>query len=466
MASIVQRGKNSYRITVSEGYTPEGKKAARHKTVIVPEKMTARQRDKFVKEQAYEFEKAVKSGTYYDGGGLTFGQYAAQWLERAEKNLSPSTLHTYRIRVQKRLIPALGHIKLVDLRRTQLRSFYESLADEGQRLDTYYFAGAELLRLIEGAKPATAKEMGVDPQTLRKMKAGKRIKPHIADKVSIYFGISKSVLFEADTSDNKLSLNTINHIFDLVSSILTAAVEDELIPKSPQPKAPKTTRPKRTHYDEEQLRVLLAVFDNEPLMYRAMGYLLVDSGIRRGELTGLKWENVDLKANTIFISEQRQYTPSHGEFTRPPKTESGTRLISVSPTVISIMRELRKNQFENRLKLGNAWFDSDYVFRHDDGKPIAPNKPYRWLRALIAKHSLPHLTVHGLRHTNASVLADRGYEGIALSSRLGHANLNVTNAVYLHEMKAKKKVGANIMEGFYTEKPESAPNTELRGISS
>jgi integrase len=397
---------------------------------------------------------------------LTFGEYATQWLESAQKTLAQSTVNNYKLRITKRLIPALGHIKLVDLRRVHLKNFYESLADEGQRLDVYYTASDELLRLLEGAKPALAREIGIDTKTFDRIRTGKRTKPPTADKVSAYYGISKDVLFEVDTSDNKLALNTINHIYDLVSSILTAAVEDELIPKSPQPKAPKTTRPKRTYYDEQELRVLLEIFDREPIMSKAMGYLLVDTGIRRSELTGLKWANVDFKAGTVYISEQRQYTALHGEFTRPPKTESGTRLISVSPTIMAIMRELRRGQLENRLKLGDAWHENDYVFKNEDGKPVAPNRPYQWLKALVKKHGLPHITVHGLRHTNATLMVGRGYGLEATGSRLGHGDKSTTGKVYVHELKAMKEVAANILEDFYSEKPDSTPSSTLRGKTS
>ena len=163
---------------------------------------------------------------------------------------------------------------------------------------------------------------------------------------------------------------------------------------------------------------------------------------------------MDFENDTVFIKEQRQQVRQYGEIIKDPKTESGTRLISVSPLIMDILRKLRVHQFENRLKLGTAWIDNDYVFKHSDGKPIYALRPNQWLTALLKKHNLPKVTVHGLRHTNASIMRDRGFDAVALSGRLGHADPNVTNAVYLHEMKEKKKVAANIMQDFYGQTPE------------
>jgi integrase len=222
---------------------------------------------------------------------------------------------------------------------------------------------------------------------------------YLADRISAYYGVKRDVLFCVDTRNNKLSLNTINHHYDLVGSILTAAIDDELIEKNPQPKAPKVTKPKRSTYnDEEQIRALLKAFDDEPIMYRAMGYLFLDTGIRSSELTGLKWECVDFENNTVFIMEQRQHVQRYGEIIKDPKTESGTRLVSVAPTVMAILRQLRVHQWENRLKMGSAWVENDYVFKHFDGKPIFAKRPYQWLTALLKKHGLSKLTVPGLRH--------------------------------------------------------------------
>jgi integrase len=164
---------------------------------------------------------------------------------------------------------------------------------------------------------------------------------------------------------------------------------------------------------------------------------------------------VDFKKNTVFIKWQRQHLPKEGEVIKEPKSKAGTRLIGVSPTVMTLLKMLRKNQFENRLKFGTAWVDNDYVFKHDDGTPIYPNRPHRWLTDLLKKHGLPKLTVHGIRHTSATHISDMGVSDKALSSRLGHANLNVIYAVYVHELKSQKNVAANIMEDFYTKKSQN-----------
>ena len=139
MASIEKRSNGSYRITVSTGYDINGKKLRKHKTISLPDNMTERQREKEVQKQAVLFEQQVENGTYLDGEKITFEEFSEKWLtDYAEKQLAPGTLKPYRTRLRKRIIPAIGHIKLSKLQPHHLMVFYNNLTESGVRLDAYY----------------------------------------------------------------------------------------------------------------------------------------------------------------------------------------------------------------------------------------------------------------------------------------------------------------------------------------
>ena len=155
MASIEKRG-NSYRIVVSTGYNTSGKKIRKSMTWTPGPDMTVRQIEKELQRQAVLFEREVESGTYLDGSQLTFAQFTQRWLkDYAEKRLAPGTLNPYKMRLEKRIIPAIGHIKLSKLQPHHLMEFYNNLSEGGLRLDAHYTPTKTLLRALERRPPRT-----------------------------------------------------------------------------------------------------------------------------------------------------------------------------------------------------------------------------------------------------------------------------------------------------------------------
>ena len=181
-----------------------------------------------------------------------------------------------------------------------------------------------------------------------------------------------------------------------------------------------------------------------------MVYLSVDIGLRRGELTGLTWNDIDFKTGQISINKQRHYVVGYGTIKDKPKTEAGTRVVTASQTVINLLKQYRNYQIQQRLKLGTAWKNEPYVFVLDDGTPISPNLPYKWFIAFLDKHNLPKITFHQLRHTNASILIASGEDVVTVSSRLGHADKSITLNTYSHLIKSKEAQVANKMDEFYS----------------
>ncbi len=199
----------------------------------------------------------------------------------------------------------------------------------------------------------------------------------------------------------------------------------------------------------EQLSYMLNVLKDEPLMYMAMIYLSIDIGLRKGELTGLIWDDINFEKSQVNINKQRHYVTGYGTFECAPKTAAGTRTVTASKTVMGLLKQYRNYQLEQRLKLGTAWKNEPYVFLNEEGSAISPNLPYKWFVRFLERHNLPKITFHQLRHTNASILISSGEDIVTLSGRLGHADKNITLNTYSHIIKSKETQAANRMEEVY-----------------
>lgn len=171
--------------------------------------------------------------------------------------------------------------------------------------------------------------------------------------------------------------------------------------------------------------------------------------VRRGELTGLTWNDIDFKNSQISINKQRHYVVGYGTIKDKPKTEAGVRTVTASKTVMNLLKQYRNQQLEQKLKLGTAWQNEPYVFVLDDGTPISPNLPYKWFVNFLERHNLPKITFHQLRHTNASILIASGEDVVTVSGRLGHSDKSITLNTYSHIIQSREMQVANKMDEFY-----------------
>ena len=459
MASIEKRSDNTYRITVSCGYDSLGKKLRKSKTVTIPENMTEKQREKELNKQAVLFEKQVEDGTYLDGSKVTFAQFTEKWIkEYAEKQLSLGTFKTYLTRIEKRIIPAIGHIKLAKLQPHHLIEFYNNISEGGIRLDTRCKPTAELVKILEAVPtPDIVKISGLSFKTAQSIKKGNFTTHEAAEKICTALDVDIKKMFVYDT-DKKLSDKTVRHHHSLISAILSKAAAWNVITSNPAERVDlgKLPKYKPTYYDDEQITAMFAALENEPLRYRAMVYLTIDTGMRSGEIAGLCWSDIDFENDIVTIDKQRQYVSGYGTFEKAPKTENGIRTITISKTITAILKQYRGQQIQDMLVLGDAWKNDNQVFVHEDGTAMHPHRPYKWFTEFLERHDLPKITYHQLRHTNASLLISAGVDVVTLSGRLGHGDKNVTLNTYSHIIKSKEAQAANRMDIFYSKATDKA----------
>jgi len=461
MASIEKRGEYSYRITVSTGYDSDGIKQFKKKTITLEPGLTPKQTEKELLRLAVEFEAEVERGTYLDGSKITFAQFADRWIsDYAEKELAPKTVHGYKY-LLTRILPAIGHIKLQKLQPVHLMDFYDNLR-ELSKDDTKYLARPEFGATLKekGANDKTlASSAKLNARTIRGILAGSPTTLCVVKAICGVLDAEVDKLFIPKNDPKPLSDESIKHYHRLISSILTSAVQWQIILANPaaRVKPPKAEKKEAAHYNEDQTERMLTLLEQEPIKYRTMIYIAVYSGCRLGELAGLEWCDIDTDNNLLRIRQASQYLPGKGIFTKTTKNETSQRIISIPPVLSAAIKKYKVWQDQERLKCGELWNDTnDWVFTQWNGLPIHPSTPSKWFKQFRDKHQLPALKFHGLRHTNATLLIGQGVDTQTVAGRLGHKDSTTTQRIYSHFLHRPDKEAAKKLENLFSKKKTAA----------
>ena len=386
--SIEKRGKNSYRLTVSEGFDLDGKPMIHRKTVHGTKKDAEVELAKFVTE--------VQNGLVIDGKSLKFSEFTEIWKrDYGSKELAPSTYKRYCRMLETRLLPYFGHFYINKIKPTDIMKFYDLLEKDTQLV----------------------RKQGNNGAKTKKPLSGKTILEH----------------------------------HRLLRAMLHKAVYWQLIVANPAERVqpPKARKPKRRSYDDEQTKILLEnleLLSSEDTKYKVAIILTVFTGVRLGELMGLEWPDVDFKNGIISINRSSQYLADMGVFTKVPKTESSIREIAIPEFIISLLAEYKLWYEEQKSIYGELWMNSDRLFVQADGKPMHPSTISKWFVKYVGQIGLPVINFHGLRHTNASLLVAQNIDIAVISARLGHAQISTTLDFYVHPLLSHNRKAGYALE--------------------
>jgi integrase len=233
--------------------------------------------------------------------------------------------------------------------------------------------------------------------------------------------------------DAGLAPATARKIHSTLHKALSQAVSDGLIPRNaadvtaPRP-APKEMRP----LSEAEARVFLNVARESGDRFESLYVLAISTGLRRGELLGLRWDDVDLERGTLRVG--RSLVREGGRHTvGETKTRRGRRQVNLTPRTVSALKAHRKHQLEERMKLAGLHEDYGLVFSTRVGTPMNPeNLVQRSFKPLLKKAGLPEIRFHDLRHTCATLLLGRGVHPKLVQELLGHATIAMTLDYYSH----------------------------------
>ena len=447
MATISRRG-NSYRIRCSVGYDQKGKQIVKNMTWKIPPGMSDAKAEKEALREAALFEEKVRNG-FIGNGKIKFADFADKWFtDYAETQLRPKTIERYRS-LMERINPAIGYLYLDKIRPGHLTEFYMKLSKEEKV--TSYTAIIDLKAILNSrnmTKNQFAELAGVNHRTIDAVYAGDNILPASAKKIADALDMRLSKVFHPSGKPEKLSSKTILHHHRLISIILHTAVQWQYIPANPadRVKPPRVSRTEAEYLDDEQAIHLLELLEDQPIYYRTAIAVLLFTGMRRGELLGLTWNDVDFEKQTISVRRTLQYLPERGVYVDETKTYSSNRVIKAPLTAIEYLKEYQSWQRKEFFKIGLPWSAGNHIFTTCTGVPMHPDTLTGWFGRFIKTTDLPRIHVHSLRHTNATLQIASGVSITTVAGRLGHADATTTSRIYAHAIQSAEAAAADVLD--------------------
>jgi len=272
-----------------------------------------------------------------------------------------------------------------------------------------------------------------------------------AELLDSFYNKLKQPSSRKDGKNISLSGQTAMHHHRLISAILEKAFKWGYINFNPAKRAtpPKVKKYVARVYDEDMLVGLLAGIDNEPLKYKCIVYVALFTGLRRSEIMGLEWKNIDFKARGLRVQQIRQSLTGIGVIVKAPKNEHSIRSVALPEIVIEVLKTYKKSQDIERESAGNLWKDSDFIFTQWNGVPLHPDTISKWFPIFLKKHNLPPTNFHALRHSHSSVLIASNINPKTVSERLGHANTKTTMNIYTHGLKSADRGAAEKLDQIF-----------------
>lgn len=367
--AIRKRGKKVWEVAIDLGLDPvTGERRRRYFTV------------KGTKQEAEDAEASAiherNTGLEIQPGRLTVAQYLQQWLrDYAAHNVAASTLEGYRTIVLKRLTPALGALKLRDLRPSHIQASYAAWLAEGKL-------------------------------TARTVASYHRV---------LHEALKHAVLWQ----------------------LLSRNPADAVVPPRGEEREMRALTPQETATLLEAAR---------PTRFSAAIYIVVTTAMRQGELLALRWQDVDLETGVLRVVRSARRFAGQGVQYKAPKSRRGSRTIRLSAEAVQVLRDHRRAQAEERLKLGPAYRDHGLVFASPTGEPQDARNLARAFARIVKGAGLGELRFHDLRHTAATLMLKGGVNVKVVSERLGHARVSFTLDVYSHVLPDMQQEAAEVLE--------------------
>ena len=388
MANITPKSNGTYLIRISCGSDEAGKPITKSR-VFKPSKPNLsypklnKEIDAFVK--AFE-EEIEQFGLQERPDRIRFAAFCETYLEIKKSTLAPTTFPFYESVVRDMLIPMFGTLRMRDIRTHHVQQFIQYLYNDRPRGD-----GAE---------------------------------GHIAPA-------------------------TVKRYTTVLRSILTLAYKmeyiDEDVGVSRRIEFPKADTPEVEAFTMEEVTDILQAAESEPLQIRALVEVALFTGLRRGEIVGLKWEDVDLDKRLLSVKRSIYKPKDQKALEKAPKSKCSIRTIAIPERLCDTLRAYKDHQDRHASFMGHAWQNLGYIFTEEDGYVMNPHTPTKQFSKFLKRHNIRHLKFHGLRHTSATMLLANGCDIKTVSVRLGHSDIETTN-IYVHALESVDRRAASTFD--------------------
>ena len=418
MASIKKRG-NSYQISVSNGRDENYKQIIVYKTFTPDPTWSERRLKKELDKAAAAFEEEVKSSPYYQYRKMTFAEFCEKWYtDYVLMELELNTQVKYRDVLDNHLLPSLGSYPLLDLEADPLilQSFLNHYST-----DTEYKRGS-----IE-------KFFNILRSIFRQAFCWNIIKENPMKRVRLP---RKKKL---DDSVNILTPDQVRRFLEFIKSEyeVTVREHDYAHANGNHHKISSYTRREQLSF---QLQLLF--------------HMCIYGGFRKGEILSLTWDDVNFETSEVTINKS---VVSHkGDMvSKAPKTKGSVRTITLPDNVMEMIKQHKAQQKTEADRLAGYWQDNNLLFTRDDGTMMGYSTPYQALKKVIKRYNtaqtdeamlLPSVTLHGLRHTHASILLANNVNVVSVAARLGHSQTSTTLDTYAHAIQSIDYTASSVLK--------------------
>lgn len=422
MAHIEERN-GSFRITVSNGIDIYGKRIRETTTFEPDSSLSPKKRRQAAEAFAREFEAKILSGAATEGRKISLKEFADQWFENyAEKQLQPGTVEKYRVEMEQKVLPKLGHMKLSELRPMALNAFFAAMTKDGARLDG---------KPGGYSKGSIMKTRNVLSSILRTAAQWEIIESNPLDKVRT----------KAEAAADKVKFFTLEQATTFLDYI-------------EKPYSVKIKGHKRT--DDTGKPYAVGDYETKkeiPEQLRVLFNLAIFGGLRKGELLALEWSDIDFENDTVNITKSVTVVAGK-QLTKAPKTKTSVRKVTIPHFLTQRIKQMKTDRTRYRLSLGDYWQGENWLFIQDNGLQMNYSTPYQALHDTLIRYNegrkpgeqLPMIPLHGLRHTSATLLIASHQDIRTVSSRLGHAQASTTMNIYVHALRETDKKAADALE--------------------
>jgi len=352
-----------------------------------------------------ELQHDTRTGGYVAPSKQTLEHFLGEWLQAIRPTVRPSTWASYDRNMRVHVVPRIGDIPLQGVDAGTISKLYGDLMADGHRGVNGYARPS--------SPSANSRPAGLAPRTVA------------------YIGTILHRAFDDAVAWGRLMRNP------------TDAVKRPRVPSSSSTVVAWDARTLTAFLDRSREYSGKGGASDR---YYALWMLLATTGLRRGEALGLRWSDVDLKAAVLSVS-QTVIAVDHEAVIGTPKTAAGARAVELDKRTVTALAEHRRAQLEERLLMGAGFTDRGFVFCLPDGRPYHPERVSTEFDRRVAKWQIPRITLHGLRHTWATLALRGGVHPKVVQERLGHSTIGVTLNTYSHVSMGMQREAAETVAG-------------------
>ncbi len=468
MATIIKReGKKgvSYKIQVAVKDVGLGKMITKSTTWKPQKGMSQKETEAACAVFADNFEKQViqsfKTAEEDKGNvNITFAALSKKWLERSGKIYGKGYVGSAQ-QCLSMVLPMIGGYKVKDITASVVQSVFDRIDRMKKHIERYY--PKKDIKDVLSKNGITfiwlRKETELNVASISLVFNGKHVGKKFATMFADVCGMEIKKLFDVEIYDEPYSMTTLKRFKLAIYNVLSYAVRLCLVDKnyasSSYVDMGRIERKSIRCMDEEELnKFYAALCEVDNIQWRVSVKTILMTGMRRGELCGLNWDDIDFENRKIHI--QRSYSECHhvGMILKCPKTTTSKRVITVPELLLDELKEYKKWYDRQRELWGDRWVESGSVFIQRHGERIHPANIKMWVNKTCQKAMIPHYSVHSLRHTNITLQIMAGVPISTVSGRVGHSKTSTTTDIYAYYIQSSDVSAAKTINDIFSREKE------------